>query len=48
MTTIVDDLFTALNLAGIQSNQKAALLIGVGVTLGFLGYRLVKKVAARF
>lgn len=46
-TTIIDDLFGALNLAGLQSNQKTALLVGVGLVLGFTAYKFVKKVAGR-
>ena len=44
----IDDLFVALNVAGLNANIKTILLAGVAVTLLFVGYRMLKRGAASF
>lgn len=43
----LDDLFTAFNITGLQSNVKTLLLAGVGFSLLFVGYRLLRKTAGK-
>ena len=43
----IDDLFTALNLTGLSTNIKTLMLVGVGITLLFVGYAKLKKTGNR-
>lgn len=40
---VVDEIFAAADLTTLASNQKAVLLVGVVVTMGFIGFKLFKK-----
>lgn len=44
----IDDLFLALNIAGLSTNIKTLLIAGVGITLLFLGYRYLKRASSSF
>ncbi len=44
----IDDLFTAFNITGLQSNVKTLLIGGVAFMVLFLGYRFLKTAANRF
>jgi len=45
--TDIDDLFTAGDLSGLSANIKAYFLIGVTITIMFIGYRYFKKAGNR-
>ena len=45
--TDIDDLFTAGDLSGLSTNIKSYFLIGVTITLLFIGYRYFKKAGNR-
>lgn len=42
------ELWTAFDLTGLSTNTQSALVIGVGVTLLFLGYKLIKRTGRSF
>ncbi len=40
-------LFTAFDTSTLQTNVEAGLVVGVGLTLAFLGYKLIKRISGR-
>lgn len=45
--TVIDNLFAALDMSGLQAKQEATLLIGVALVLGFAAFKLIKKLGSR-
>lgn len=45
--TDIDDLFTAADTTGLQTNIKTFLLAFIGIAVLFLGYRFVKRAMNR-
>ena len=45
--TDIDDLFTAVNITGLQSNVKTFLIGFAGLIVLFLGWKYLKRGAAR-
>lgn len=39
----MDALFTAFDVSGLSTNVSTVLLVGVTITLLFVGYRFIKK-----
>lgn len=41
--TGIDALFSAVNVSGVSGNVQTLLVAGIGITLLFAGYKLVKR-----